>query len=509
MGLFVKKPLPLFIKLAQAGTLLGAVGLCCADSSWGQDDLKAPAGNRQVVQAVGQRQGVSLGAIQPISNEVAPAELAQATQPPPPPPAAPDAAATTPPAAEAPAEEPEEPGPWGLTDLFTDCYGCNRLKDRQWKIGGNLVQSVTFNFSSPNDRFNGPVTWTDRSNDYQVNQLWLYAERATQTSDTKCWDIGGRADILWGTNARFDTEAGLEDNINRAQSFYGLAIPQFYMEVAYKDTKTKFGHFISPVGYFTVDMTQNFFNTIPYTYQYGEPFTHTGMLTTWNASDKIVLGGGFTHGWDSFDGSGIGSPSLGPIGTATYTFCDKSTLAWVGLWSREPTLNFGAGDPTHSGRYFQTLVYSKPFCEKWNYVAQTDFGTQGHTSNAVGGGTSRWYGLNQYIFYTQNECWQWGFNFEWFRDEEGFRVGGFLPNLPNTPASSRIRGLDTARAGFAGNFYQMTMGPKWNWNKNMFLRPNVRVDWYGGGPNANGLLPYGDGEKHSQGILATDLVILY
>ena len=46
------------------------------------------------------------------------------------------------------------------------------------------------------------------------------------------------------------------------------------------------GHFISPIGYFTVDTTQNFFNTIPYTYQYGEPFTHTGMLATWNATDN-------------------------------------------------------------------------------------------------------------------------------------------------------------------------------------------------------------------------------
>lgn len=504
MKRFVKRP---FVeRLAQAG-LLGAVGLFSAVPLFGEEGAeRSSVFHRKVVQADGKGLPVILQPIQPIAGE---ADQAPAGETPPPPTAPPAAATTqgTEAPAEADAEEAPPAGPWGLTDVFTDACGTNCLKDNRWKLGGNLVQSLTFNFSSPRDRFNGPVTSTDRSNDYQMNQFWLYAERATQTGECKDWDFGGRFDALYGTNARFTTETGLEDNINRQHSFYGLALPQFYVEAAYKSTKTKIGHFISPVGYFTVDMTQNFFNTIPYAFQYGEPFTHTGILTTWTASDTFVVGGGVTRGWNNLDGSGLGSRNAGFIGTATYTFADKSTLVWVTMWSQEPTLN--AGDPHNSGRYFQTLVYSRELAENWNYVAQSDFGGQGNTNNAVGGGTSRWYGLIQYIFWTQSECVTWGFNFEWFRDEAGSRVGGFLPNLPNTPASTRTRGLDIARAGFVGNFYQMTFGPKWNINKNMFLRPNFRVDWYGDSPNAAGLLPYGDGTKRSQGILGTDLAILF
>ena len=45
-----------------------------------------------------------------------------------------------------------------------------------------MAQSYTWNTSNPADRFNGPVTWTDRSNDYQVNQFYLYAEKTTNTN---------------------------------------------------------------------------------------------------------------------------------------------------------------------------------------------------------------------------------------------------------------------------------------------------------------------------------------
>src|SRR5579872_5605826 len=420
--------------------------------------------------------------------------------------------APEPPGAEPPAAAEEEkkeeapPAPWGLTDLWDQDDGSNWLKDNQWKIGGNIDQSFTGNFGSPRDRFNGPVTWTDRSNDYQLNQLWIYIERATDTTK-KDWDVGGRFDAFFGTNYRFDTETGLENNnfrFNSQHAFYGFALPQFYLETAYKKVKVKWGHFISPVGYFTVDMTQNFFNTLPYTFQYGEPFTHTGAVATYTVNDRWTLGGGVVRGWDNFDGSGVGTKNLAPIAQITYTWEDKSSLYYFSIFSNEAN---GFGTDV-SPRYLQTMVYSKPLTEKLNYVAQSDFGIQSNTNNAVGGGTSRWYGLNQYLFYVQNERWTWGFNFEWFRDEEGFRVGGFLPIPPATPANSATRGLPTNRSGYVGNFFQWTMGPKIQLHKNVFLRPNLRFDLFNG-VATTGLQPYSDGNKNYQSILGTDLVILF
>ena len=403
-------------------------------------------------------------------------------------------------AAEEPAEDPWEPAtvddePFSINNWLApkDSWAANN----NIKFGGNFIQSYTFNFDSPNDKFNGPVTWTDRSNEYQLNQAYNWIEKSTSTEE-KDWDIGGRADLLYGTNARFDTAGGLEDNINKGSGFYALAIPQFYGEIAYKSTKTKIGHYISPVGYNTVDSGANFFNTLPYTFQYGEPFTHTGTLTTWTVSDALSLGGGVTRGWDSFDRSNANtSPNLGYIGTANYKISDKTNVAYVNLWSNE--LNQGG---TYSSRYAQTFVLYHNFNDSLSYIFQSDFGTQ---DNALANGRSaQWYGINQYLFYKTSDKVTWGGNFEWFRDDGGFRVGGFLP----TNAPSPIRGLSPARSGFDGNFYQITVGPKWTPINNVMIRPNLRFDW-SDTRNAAGLRPFDDGNKSHQTILGTDLVISY
>ncbi len=137
--------------------------------------------------------------------------------------------------------------PWKLFD-------CEGLKCRNINIAGYVAQSFTGNPQNPSDRFNGPLTWTDRANEYQLNQFLTYTERPTNTNGYG-WDFGGRADVMVGTDYRFNTESGLETRGQftapkvSTQRFYGVAFTQFYFEVARNNLKIKFGHFYSPVGY--------------------------------------------------------------------------------------------------------------------------------------------------------------------------------------------------------------------------------------------------------------------
>ena len=390
---------------------------------------------------------------------------------------------------------------WSASSLFTDSCGNNRLTDNGWNIGGSIVNSMTFNTDAPNDRFNGPVTWTDRSNEWQMNQAWFYLEKALDTN--KCYDIGGRVDLLYGSNFRFTTSTGLEDNINGSHAFYGLAIPQFFVTAKWNNVTFKSGHWISPVGFFGVDMSQNFFNTLPYTYQYGEPFTQTGSTATVQVDDSLTVGGGFTRGWDNIDTT---NPNLGAIATVNKTIDDKSSIAFVGTYGQEQNQAL-----VFKPRYLQTLVYSRTLTDKITYVGQSDFGYQ-HDAIAASGKNAFWYGLNQYAFYKVNDCLSWGTNFEWFRDEEGFRVAGFLPNDYAVPGS-KVRGLSKSRNGYIGNFYQVTMGPKWTPTKNFMVRPNLRFDWFQGkideNTNPGKLKPYADGLKNAQTLFVTDFVITF
>ena len=396
------------------------------------------------------------------------------------------------------------PEPWKLTDLFTDDCGRNHLTDNGYKIGGSLAQSYTFNWQNPSNGWNGPVTWTDQANQYQLNQLWMFAEKTTDTSKSD-WDIGGRVDLLYGTNARLATSTGLETPNLNGPGTYGLAIPSLYAEVAYKKLKVKAGHFVSPVGYFTIDTSQNFFNTIPYTYQWGEPFTHTGVLASYQFSDNFVASSGYIQGWDNFDGH---NPHMGYMGTWAYTFQDKSSLAQAIFLTQEPNFN-----SQFTQRYYQSVVYTKPFNDKLSYVGETDFGTQRDAT--ISGNRANWYGINQYMYYKVNDKWTWGANFEWWRDEEGYRVAQFLPSNFASGITGNPTGTNNLPGGYIGNFYQITVGPRWypKGTPNLFVRPNLRFDWFEGNINKDinpgGLAPYDAGTKNNQGLFVTDVVWIF
>ena len=106
-------------------------------------------------------------------------------------------------------------------------------------------------------------------------------------------------------------------------------IPQLYGEVAYNDLTVKVGRFYSPVGYYVVGTANNFFPVLPYTFQYGEPFTHTGMFGTYKFSDALTLGGGITHGWDNSDNTG--NPHAGGL---AHRDLDDRRAALAGLRRR-------------------------------------------------------------------------------------------------------------------------------------------------------------------------------
>ena len=86
---------------------------------------------------------------------------------------------------------------------------------------------------------------------------------------------------------------------------YGWAMPQLYLEAGYGDLSVKAGHFYTIIGYEVVQATGNFFYSHAYTFNNSEPFTHTGILATYNLSDDVTFYGGWTEGWDSgFDDNG-------------------------------------------------------------------------------------------------------------------------------------------------------------------------------------------------------------
>jgi hypothetical protein len=389
--------------------------------------------------------------------------------------------------------EPKEP--WRLFGCCC-CLQRHRINVRGWLAGG-----YTANFEDPASNFNGPVTFNDR-HEAQFNQGYLIVERPI---DTKCcgWDLGGRVDVLYGSDYRFTIARGLdaEDDFTaswHSGRFYGLALPQMYGEVGLEELSVKVGHFYTIVGYEVVTAPDNFFYSHAYTMQYGEPFTHTGVLSTWTPNEQLSASVGGTYGWDNFENV---YEDVSFLGGVTFTASDGNSKLALAMHIGDEEQTAGTVLPNDQ-RWIYSIVYSRSLTDRISWVVQHD---QGRQDNALGqGATAEWYGLNNYLFYKINCCWSFGARLEWFRDDDGFRVapaGDFAAlGASNNPASA---------GGFEGDFYGLTVGLNYKPSGNLAIRPELRYDSYNGRQNAAGNDPFDDGNKDHQWLAAFDVIYQY
>jgi hypothetical protein len=391
-------------------------------------------------------------------------------------------------AQEASAEE--GPNRYLETEFLTN----RGIKTYGW-IGAGIGAN---NWASP---FNGPITFNDRNWQGQMNQLYLVNEKLVDTTNGLDW--GGRVDLLYGTDYIYTTARGLDGflgnqtngaGVSGAPSWastkdYGLAMPQLYGEVGYSDHVVKFGHFYTIIGYEVVPAIGNFFYTHAYTMQYGEPFTHTGILDTWTPNDQMTVYAGITNGWDNYSDPinivGIANPgypgansNAAFLGGVSFKDPDETqTLTITTSSGNEPAL---LSVPAPVGnRSVLSTVYVNELSDKVTYVFQNDNGWQ---FSAVGvpsvlgqqANLAQWYGINQYLFYNISDTLVAGTRLEWFRDNNGYRVVSGLRNavfgVPQGPGNWN--------GGFQGNFWQASFGLNWKPNRNFILRPELRYDWY-------------------------------
>jgi hypothetical protein len=395
-------------------------------------------------------------------------------------------------------------------------------------ITGYNVQSFTWNPQNPVDRTNGPVTFNDRSNDWQMNQLYLSMGRTVDTSGNSI-DIGGKVDFLYGTDAVFTQALGLDGWILGGNQGPGgiftqstldrLAIPQMYAEFfapVGKGLTVKAGHFYTIIGYEVVTTPDNFFTTLPYTFQYGEPFTHTGVLATQKITDKVLFNGGVVRGWDSWNDN---NNALSFLGGVTWTPTSKTNVTLnciMGPEQDDPFVAYQGLTPAPGqtvSRSLYSLVIQQQISDKIKYVFQHDHGFQDAATNSP---HAEWYGVNQYLFYNVSKKFAVGVRGEWFRDDDGVRVGiarntntlGPQAYNPAIPAQARLPfGQGTAGA----NYYEVSLGANYYINNTIILRPEARWDWQTRDNNggAQATAAYDDQTRSQQFLLGLDLIIKY
>lgn len=423
------------------------------------------------------------------SDEVPPAPttwMGQQAAPPAPatpaPPAAPVAPAAPVLSETAPQPAPE-PGPWRLFDH-------PGLAARGINVGGWLEQGITFNGDNPTDRFNGPVACNDRDGEYQMNQLWLYMDKPTGGRGS-CWTWGGHFDIAYGTDFRFGVNNGLETRMDNLDAYYGLVIPQLYGAVGNDRWTIMAGHYAGILNYEQVPAVPNFFYSHSYAMGYAEPILVTGMQAIYKFDDNWSATGGFHRGWMQWEDN---NDDLNFMGGAT----------WMGDNKRDRlSFNVDTGAEDNAGannRFVYSLIYQHDFTCRFTYALEHVLGYEDNGDPRTGG-DAQWYGLTQYFYYKLTNTWKAGLRAEWFRDNNGARVAG-------VGHQSIGHGWDGG-PGFDGNFFEVTAGLNWQPTANIMVRPEARWDWYNGTTDLAGNLPFDDGNRDSQFLLATDVIVTF
>ncbi len=372
--------------------------------------------------------------------------------------------------------------------------------DECWgiKTGGWVQAGITVNAEDPADNFNGPMLTNDRHGELQMNQLWLYAHKPIDTGGCG-FDVGGRVDILYGTDWRAAYFHGLglegdiaDSKINASNQLYGLSFAQFYAEFGINDLSVKIGRMTGILGYEIVPPMGNFFYSHSYSLCYGEPILITGLMADYKIDDRLHLLGGFHQGVHRFEDN---NGRVNFQGGVMYTSPNQRlSLAYA--------IDVGRNDFIFNleDEYIHSLVAKYQLTPELLYVFQNDLGS----ADGVGANPgAQWYSINQYLMYTINEKWGAGLRVEWFHDDDGTRVLG-LGNL-----DARGWSAPSGAPGYAGDFSELTLGVNWKPKANILVRPEVRWDWYDGTTNAAASLPFDGGNSDQQFTFATDVVVMF
>ncbi|HMB06045.1 MAG TPA: outer membrane beta-barrel protein [Isosphaeraceae bacterium] len=418
-------------------------------------------------------------------------------------------------AEEAPAEEkkeePEAPAP-DETKLLMNALG---IQESPVKFYGWIQNSFTGNTNgTPKNSLNFGVNPNFLANRWMGNQYYLIIENPLEQNDRI--NFGFRVDNLFGNDWQFNHMRGLFEHSFRVNHFLGYDPAQIYGEVHLPyltrgGIDVKGGRFYTILGYEVVPATGRPLLSVPYMFNYGQPFTHFGMLSTLHLTDRVNVLNGAVNGWDRWINDHYKWNYLGGV---TWTSkSGKAALAVSYIWGPNQYPRFLSGTnqqvflpgntiPPHedgrrnlgygsNNRLSFTEVLTYKWTDKLTQVVESDQSFENNIPGSGGipqpggtfvGGTDRndsWYSFGNWFLYTFTEKLTGVWRSEVFRDDGG------------------------QRTGFRDNFYEMTLGLIWKPKPYIWIRPEARYDW------AQFTHPYNDGTRNSQLTLAIDAILLY
>ena len=181
-------------------------------------------------------------------------------------------------------------------------------------LTGVFDGGVTWNGALPPDGLNFGQLFTDKANQPMLNQVALTLQRPLDPKATD-YDFGFKVQFLYGSDARYTQYLGefgyAIDGRNQIalQEAWGV----IHFPLLFKGGfDIKAGQWVTLEGAETIDPTTNYFYTHSYIFQFGTPFTETGVLAIAHVDPTVDLYLGLTGGENTTIGYRAGDNNGAP-----------------------------------------------------------------------------------------------------------------------------------------------------------------------------------------------------
>ena len=304
---------------------------------------------------------------------------------------------------------------------------------------------------------------------FSINQAKLSLEHPLDDAEAAA---GFRTDILAGQDAQRIHSFGLfSSNANELTRRQGtgsnsaLDLEQAYVNFRLpvgSGLEVKFGKFVSPAGAETIDAPANWFFSHSYIFSFGEPFTLTGALLSYQWNDWLDTQMGVVNGWDAVQDNNSGKTVVGRAGVTMFNGKLKNAVTIIG--GPEQTGN----DSNYRWIVDDVLTWQPPM-ENLLLTFNALYGSEDGAVDSTGafhGGNVTWWGAMASARYQWTPFVTTAVRCEYFSDVDGARTDG-AGGIGPLPLSPMVHGLD----------YQAVTWSVWLERIWPNLTPRVEVRW--------------------------------
>ncbi|MBU4343118.1 MAG: porin [Candidatus Omnitrophica bacterium] len=270
------------------------------------------------------------------------------------------------------------------------------------ELHGFVDTGYNYNFEQPSTQSNSLRVFDTKSDSFTLHMVELSLEKPLTEENL----VGFRFDLNFGKDANVTAPADTDgsDEFDVQEAFVQLRAP------VGNGIDFKIGKFVTLLGAEVIEAPLNYNYSRSFLFGYAIPFTHTGLLSSYEVNDTFSFSAGIVNGWDVIEDNNNAKTFLGNV---VFAPVDYFSLGVNGVYGAEQASN------DSSKRWVVDIVGTLTPLERLTFMLNYDYGEE----EDVSGSTARWSGLAAYVHYDASDWVGFTVRSEFFNDNEGSRTG--------------------------------------------------------------------------------------